>query len=340
MATSPSSAAPARRSPRTPQPSALPAVCGPEDFPGCEPFHLPESELERYEGRLEFWDGRTHTAWRVREPTTLHHEGPTQMLAQVSERFAGLRGSRIKCFGSADLVRWEASGTRRWLMQADQVLYLHPDRTRPSGRYIDVDRDPLPDVVLEVDYSTDVRRRKLAIYLEGAFPEVWVLVPPRSRMGRRRLAMHVLDGEAYRVAPESSAFPGWKGEEIFGALTEDPWSDSTRRALERVSRAMGASEGTGPEDDPLSRTLILEGEARGRAQGHREGAARGRAGLVRELLRSRDVATGPNFEEALLPLALDTPAEALTAAALACTGEADFLHRVRMHEPRGAAREA
>ena len=33
-----------------------------EDFPGCESFHLPASELDRYEGRLEFWDGVTETA--------------------------------------------------------------------------------------------------------------------------------------------------------------------------------------------------------------------------------------------------------------------------------------
>ena len=324
-----------RRQPASPpaRPSASTAPFGPEDFPGCEPFHLPESELERYEGRLEFWDGRTHTAWRVCEPTTLHHEGPTQMLAQVADRFAGLRGSRIRCFGSVDLVRREASGTRRWLMQADQVLYLHPDRSRLSGRYIDVDRDPLPDVVLEVDYSTDVRRRKLAIYLEEAFPEVWVLVPPRSRMGRQRLTMHVLDGEAYRVAPESSAFPGWKGEEIFGALTEDPWSDSARRALERVARAMGAREGTGPEDDPISRSLIREGEAKGRSEGRAEGRREACAEMVRTVLRSRGIEASPRLDEELAR-AGDAPAGALTAAALACTDEADFLHRIRRHDPR------
>ena len=33
-------------------------------------------------------------------------------------------------------------------MQADEVLYLHPDRTRLWGPAIDVDGDPLPDVVL------------------------------------------------------------------------------------------------------------------------------------------------------------------------------------------------
>ena len=340
MANPPSSAALAGRSPRAPQPSALPAVCGPENFPGCEAFPLPESELERYEGRLEFWDGRTHTAWKVCEPTTIDHERPTHMLARVAERFAGLRGSGIECFGSVDLVRWEAPGTRRWLMQADQVLYLHPDRSQPSGRHIDVDRDPLPDVVLEVDYTTDVRRRKLGIYMEAGFPELWVLVPPGSRRaGYPRVTIHVREGTGYRTAEESGAIPGFAKDEIFRALTERPWSEPTRRALERVARAMGAREGTGPEDDPLSSSILREGEAKGRAEGRAEGRREACAEMVRTVLRSRGVEAGPRLDEELAR-AGDTPAGALTAAALACTDEADFLRRIRMHEPRGAAQEA
>ena len=38
---------------------------GPEDFPGCESFHLSERALDSYEGRLEFWDGLSETAWKV-----------------------------------------------------------------------------------------------------------------------------------------------------------------------------------------------------------------------------------------------------------------------------------
>ena len=87
---------------------------GPEDFPGCESFHLPERALEGYEGRLEFWDGATETAWRVSEPTSFYHEGPSMALARMGERVAMLRGSRIACFGSVDLVRRDAAGRRRW----------------------------------------------------------------------------------------------------------------------------------------------------------------------------------------------------------------------------------
>ena len=48
-----------------------------EDFPGCESFPLPAGALEGYEGRLEFWDGLTETAWKVSEPTSPRHEGPS-----------------------------------------------------------------------------------------------------------------------------------------------------------------------------------------------------------------------------------------------------------------------
>ena len=77
---------------------------GPEDFPGCEPFHLPAAALEGYEGRLEFWDGRTRTAWRVCEPTTIDHELPTRRLPWLARALTSLRGSEIACLGLADLV--------------------------------------------------------------------------------------------------------------------------------------------------------------------------------------------------------------------------------------------
>ena len=62
-------------------------------------------------------------------------------------------------------------------MQADQTVYLDPRATRPSGPAIEVGGDALPDVVLEVDNTTDVRRGKLALYESWGFPEVWVEVP-------------------------------------------------------------------------------------------------------------------------------------------------------------------
>ena len=71
-----------------------PAPYRDEDFPGCESFHLPASEVDQYEGRLEFWDGVTETAWKIPE-TPIQHEGPSRKLNQIAARFEMLRGSSI-----------------------------------------------------------------------------------------------------------------------------------------------------------------------------------------------------------------------------------------------------
>ena len=333
--------------------SGAPRTRGPapyrdEDFPGCESFHLPAGRLEHYEGRLEFWDGATETAWKVCEPTTIDHEEPSRLLAQTAGQFAMLRGSRIACFGSADLLRVDAAtGRKHWLMQADEVLYLHPDRVRLMRRAIDVDADPLPDVVLEVDHTTDVRRRKLGIYKESGFPEVWVLVPWEASVRRPGLTIHVRRGDVYREEPESRAFPGWRAEEIYRALTEAPLSESAWRALERVALSMGAREGTKPEDDPLMGSHSAKVRTEGRAEGRREGRAEGRReGLVQgrsemlaanvlTVLRARgiDAALDATEDRALLD---GLSSDAVMAAALECTDAADFRRRVGdQHAARG-----
>ena len=316
----PTSPATRRRQPaRAPRPSASTAPFRPEDFPGCESFHLPAREVDLYERRLEFWDGRTETAFRACDVSP-HHEGPSRRLVQMAERVASLRGSPIRCFGSSALARLDERGRKRWLMEADEVLYLHAPRLRFSGSVIDVDEDPLPDVVLEVDHTTDVRRRKLGIYMECGFPEIWVLVPWASSRRERGLAIHVRGEDGYRDSPESMAFPGWKAEDIRLALTEEPLSGRVWRALERVALAMGTREGTGPENDPLIRSVHRNARARGLARGHSEAVA--------ALLRARSIEVSPAFTTDL-DLLVGRPVDALMVAALACTDEADFRRRLR-----------
>ena len=304
--------------------SGEPSEYGPADFPGCEPFRLPASEIDRFEGRLEFWEARTETAWKVREPTTIYHERPARRLSRLAERIESLRGSRIESFGSADLARFDAAGNKVSIMQADEALYLHPRRSRVPGPAIDVDNGPLPDVVLEVDHTTDVRRRKLGIYEAWGFPEVWVLVPPESRLRPTGLDIHLLQDGRYRGAPESKAFPGWRSEEIYLALIEGPLSPRARPALERVARAMGAREGTRPEDDPITRSIVRRAEERGKEAGRRDAYAAN----VLAVLRARGIeVTSALAENRELFDAL--PGDTLMAAAVACRDEADFRRRLR-----------
>ena len=133
-------------------------------FPGCKPVRLPREALELYDGRLEFWDGATETAW-VCEPNSPYHEKPGGALPSLVERIAQVRGSPVTCYGSMDLMVRDAGGLPWRILQADQSVYLHPGRARlPGAVAMEVGEHDLPDVVLEVDHTTDVYRGKLRLY--------------------------------------------------------------------------------------------------------------------------------------------------------------------------------
>ena len=292
-------------------------------FPGTSPIPMLRDGFESYDGRIEYWDGRAGTAWVVAENSGVH-EGSSRRLPHLVERIASVRGAPIVSFGSVSLVVRGAEGRAQRALEADETLYLHPDRAATPERSLAVGEHDFPDVVLEVDHTTDVRPGKLLLYEAWGFPELWVVVPPAGATRRRPagVTIHRLEGGRYRSAPESTAFPGWTAAEIHTGLTEPLPTPATSRVLERVGRALGAREGRGPEDDPLSRALIEEGRAR-------ELAA-----AVQSLLKLRGRSFSPAFPEraaSLSGIARDT----VMAAALACADEADFWRRLDVEAPPG-----
>ena len=232
--------------------------------------------------------------------------------------------------------------------------------------------DDLPDMVLEVDHTTNVYRGKLRLYEAWGFPEVWVEVPnyraasrPKSR--RAGLTIHVLEDGVYRESAESVAFPGLGAEELHVAFNERVRSARTCEVLERVGRALGASEGTGPDDDPMLRSLriqsreegevvgkvlgkmegLVEGERKGRAAGLAEGEAKGRADgreegraatlakMAQRILRSRGLEVSEGFLAA--PVFAASSVDAVFEAASACKDEAGLLAALRPpRSPDGA----
>ena len=320
------------------------------EFTGCKAVPMSYAELLRYEGRLEVWDARSGTAWMVSEPTSPTHESPSHGLSGLVERIGAVRGSPIKCYGSMDLLVRNERGRPRRIMQADQTVYLYPSRVDLLGSSaMVVGEHPYPDVVLEVDHTTDVRRGKLKLYEAWGFPEVWVEVPERRTPSRPRgtlpgLTIYLLEEGAYRKSPRSRVFPGWRAEAIHDALNEVEPSAWTHARLERLGRTLGERDGTGPDDDPLLRSLRgesraegrVEGEARGEVRGRAEGLAegeargeaRGRAKMARQLLRLRGIGVSEGFP-ADLPMFQESSEDAVTAAAFACESEEDFLARLR-----------
>ena len=292
-------------------------VEAPPEFPGCRPIRLTRDGVEDFEGRLEYWEASSETAWVIAEPTSAAHERPTRRLGRLAELIAAVRGSPIESYGSMDLVLLDERGKWRRLMQADETLYLHPGRAHlPEVRLVVGEHD-FPDVVLEVDYSTDVRRGKLGIYQRWGFPEIWVEVPARYRARRRPgLTIHVREADGYRELGESRAFPGWTAAEIHTALAREPLSEETHRVLERVGRRLGAREGTGPDDSPLMRSLRNEARADALAE------------AIRGVFRARGFAISAGLAEETATWS-GVSQETLVSAAMSCKDEADFRARVR-----------
>ena len=331
------------------------------EFTGCKAVPMTYAQLRRYDGRLEVWDAEAETAWMVREPTSPTHENPSHGLAGLVERIAAVRGSSIKCYGSMDLLVRDEHGKPRRIMQADQTVYLHPRRAELVGAdAMVVGRHSYPDVVLEVDHTTDVRRGKLKLYESWGFPEVWVEVPEHRVASRPRglapgLTIHLLEEGTYRASPESRAFPGWRAEAIHEAMNEAGRSVRTNEVLERLGRRLGSREGTGPDDDALMRSLrgqsraegmaegmaegekkgrtkgLAEGRRKGRAEGLAEGERKGRADalakMAQRILRSRGVEVSEGF--LVDPAFATSSGDAVFEAALACADEAQFLAALR-----------
>ena len=298
------------------------------EFTGCEPVRVSGAEIfgPEWEGRkLEYWHAATEIAWMVREPVSRWHERPTRRLARLLERIVEARGSDVECLGSTDLRIREPDGALADLMQADETVVLHPAGANlPQGPQLIVGEDAYPDVVLEVDNTTDVRRGKLVAYAEWGFPEVWVEVPKMASPSRPAglspgLTIQVLEEGRYRESPESRAFPGWGAEEIHRALNEPVMSpvmsEDTKQDLRRVGRALGEREGTAPEDDPL------------RSRMERRARAAELAGVVRTILRQRGLAVSDGFPAK--PESLLAPSrEAVLDAAFTADDETDFRLRL------------
>ena len=281
-------------------------------------MRIPRGEIADCDIRFEYWDADTEIAM-ICEPVSYYHERPAARLARLAGLIAMARGAPIEAVGHTDLLVRNDRGERQRIMQADQILFLRPAQAIPVGNAIEVGTDALPDVVLEVDNTTDVRRGKLRLYDSWGFPEVWVEVPDQpapSRPGSLRpgLTIYLTESGGLRPVAASRALPGWTAEEIHRALNEPELSETTAAVLKRVGRALGAAEGTGPDDDPFLRSERSES----RAQALRASAL--------QVLKARGIAVSASLSERLAEL--DEVSERLVDAAVACRDEKDFLRLV------------
>ena len=216
---------------------------------GCRPFAMTSPHLIDYEGRYEYWEAGV--AWELREPG-LKHEWPCSRLAELIGDIAKMRGAPIALLGTTGLQERDARGARRRAVQADELVCLDWRYGLPD--VFVVGEIPLPDVVFEVDLTTDIRDRKLDIYAAWGVPELWVEVPDADAPGKRKrpgLTIYILRDGSLRESTESMAFPTLSAREIHAALNEPSTSAATVDTMRRVGGIMGRHTGTGPDDDPF-----------------------------------------------------------------------------------------
>ena len=325
---------------------ALPSgeECG---FPGCETVAMNAEQFTNCDRHIECWDARQGLAWMVRE-ASVEHERPNSRLAVLVYRIAQIRGSPMECCSTVSLHDRDADGDVR-VMEADQTIYLDAKRARALRSPVLVRQGEVPDVALEVDHTTDARRRKLGMYEEWGIPEIWIEVPDAPAKSRRKsrrsgLAIHVLNAKTkrYEEAAASKVLPGWTSEEIHLALNEGDISRRTWAAVERVGRALGQKEGTEPTHDPIERRQLKAAQAAGttagnkagrrtgRREGRAEATAKERAAMVRIILTRRGIGFPSKFlasAAARQPL-LRHETEWIADAAYQCHDAADFLARL------------
>lgn len=348
----------ARAAPRRAE--ASPPLLSELEFVGCDPVPVNYAQyvrLRESKRRLELWDRRAGMAWELRDGPTGLHEWPIQALKEMAVLIGAVRGLHMPCYGNRGLALLDDDGERLRVLHPDQSVYLNAPQHYDGHGDIPVRRSGYPDIVMEVDNTTDTRKGKLWLYEDMGVPELWIEVPDlwREFSGQKLpkrppgvvpgLTIHLLEGGKYRRYPASRALLGWKAEEIHAALNEfDGLSPRHSATLEELGRRFGERTGTGPDDHPLMRSMrqqsreegrsegqaqgLVEGRTQGVAEGRARGVAEGRGQTVRAILERRGVALSPTFPMDL-PNFAEVPMAVLLDAAMTCDSETAFQEELR-----------
>lgn len=309
-------------------------------FPGCDAVRLTAAQLEEFDRHIEYWDERSGVAWVVREPS-IEHERPGFRLAVLVHRIGQVRGAPIVSYG-AMAIENRTRPDNRQLMAPDQAVFMDARRAAAQRSPVLVEAGDGPDVVLEVDYTTDIRRRKRDEYEAWRVQEVWMAVPIESARRRPGVTIYALDActGRYREAEASEVLLGWTTAEIHQALNEPDISAETWASVLRVGRALGERDGTEPLEDPLHGSLLRDARAAGTREGRAEGReaamkeslaalAAERAAAVRAILARRHLRCPPGIPAATPELAT-ADAERVVAIAFECSSVRDLLNRLRI----------
>jgi Uma2 family endonuclease len=145
-----------------------------------------------------------------------YNEGTMEvrMPSQRHEQAAQLLGLFIPKLAEALEVDYEPLGMTTWRrpdlekgLESDQCYYIRNAAVVRLRDELDLERDPPPDLAVEVDITSSSLDR-MAIYAELRVPEVW-------RYDGQRLTIYQLQPNGrYRARPTSLSFPGLRPADV------------------------------------------------------------------------------------------------------------------------------
>lgn len=160
--------------------------------------HIPWAEFEfvakalddRRDVRLSYYRGKMEITMPSPE-----HEEYVDLIQDLTRLLVRELGLRMESRGTALLKR----ELRETGAQPDGCFYIQHAAEIIGKRQLDLTIDPPPDIVVEVDLSTDLRG-KFTIYATLGVPELW-------RYDGLSFEMYHLTETGYVEAPASLAFP-------------------------------------------------------------------------------------------------------------------------------------
>ena len=145
---------------------------------------------DRSSPRLTYDRGRLE----IMSPTE-EHEELNRSLAALVEAVAEELEIDIRSLGSTTFRRQDLERG----FEPNSCFYVQSLSRLESNRRVDLELDPPPDIVIEID-SSHSSMEKLALYREMGVPEVW-------RHDGDSVTIHVLQERGYETAETSRAFP-------------------------------------------------------------------------------------------------------------------------------------
>ncbi len=161
-------------------------------LPGAwEDFEFLAAELgDRRDIRLSFYQGKMEITMPSPE-----HEEYVDLIQDIARLLVRELGMRLESRGTALLKR----EMREAGAQPDGCFYIQHAAHVIGKRQIDLSVDPPPDIIVEVDLTSQ-SRGKFAIYAALGVPEIW-------RYDTVAFEMYHLSGQEYLEATASRAFP-------------------------------------------------------------------------------------------------------------------------------------